>query len=555
MGGSGTMRSVRSLGLAVGVAILALPAAAADLPAATPLAPVLTGLGEHHHPISSRNPEAQRFFDQGMVLAFGFNHAEAERAFREAARLDPDCGICWWAVAWVLGPNYNVPMAPEAVPPAWEALTKAQELAPKGSAREAAYIGALARRYAPEVVEDRAPLDRAFAAAMREVAAADPYDLDASVILAESLMDLMPWDLYTPDNQPKPEAAEAIDLLERVLTQDPYHPQALHLYIHAVEKVAPRRAEAVADRLRALVPGAGHLVHMPSHIYIRRGRYADALQVNQDADAADEAYVAQCHAQGVYPLAYHSHNVHFIAAASAMEGKSAIALAASQKLQHRHEEHHDLMLVPDLAALQFYYSIPFYTLVRFGRWDEILAVPEPAADLAFPPASRHFARGMAFTRRRDFAAAEAELAKLTAYADDPKMDELAIFGVNSFRKVFAVGREVLAGELAAARGDDEKAIAHLEEAVFLEDALTYSEPPDWLIPARQNLGAVLLAAGQPADAEEVYRQDLEIYPKNGWSLLGLAQALAAQGKDAAEMQAQFARAWQDADIELSASRF
>ncbi len=544
--------------LACAALTAALPAAATDIPAATdkPLAPRLEGLAleKHHHPISTSVPEAQRFFDQGLVLAYGFNHAEAERAFREAARLDPDCAICWWGVSWVLGPNYNVPMAPEAVPAAWEALGKALELAPKASERERAYIEALAKRYAPEVVEDRLPLDRAFSDAMQEVAARHPRDLDAAVIFAESRMNLMPWDLYTPDNQPKPEAAEAIDALERVLAQDPYHPQALHLYIHAVEKVEPLRAEPAADRLRGLVPGAGHLVHMPSHIYIRAGRYRDALAVNQLADAADESYVAQCHAQGVYPLAYHSHNVHFIAAAAAMEGKSSIALAASQKLMHRHDEHHDLMLVPDLAALQFYYSIPFYTMVRFGRWDEILAAPEPAADLAFPPASRHFARGMAFLRKGDLAAAEQELARLSSYADDPAMDELAIFGINSFRKVFAVGREVLAGELAAARGDHERAIAHLEEAVYLEDALTYSEPPDWLIPTRQNLGAVLLAAGRAAEAEEVYREDLAVYPGNGWSLYGLAQALEAQGKDAAGVKAEFEAAWAGADMQISASR-
>jgi tetratricopeptide (TPR) repeat protein len=294
---------------------------------------------------------------------------------------------------------------------------------------------------------------------------------------------------------------------------------------------------------------------MPSHIYIRRGRYADALAVNQDADAADEAYVAQCHAQGIYPLAYHSHNVHFIATASGMEGRSALALAASQKLARRHQDQHDMMATVDLATLQVFYAMPFYSMIRFGRWEEILAAPEPAADLAFTRVAWHYGRGLAYVRKEMPSAAQAELGAIASYADDPKMDELTIFGLNSFRKISAIAREVLAGELAAARGDVEAAIARLEEAVYLEDALIYSEPPDWHVPVRHSLGAVLLAAGRPADAEEVYRKDLEIYPGNGWSLYGLAQALEAQGKDASEVQVQFAQAWQHADIELAASRF
>lgn len=556
LGTRSTRGALRAAALSV---LIAATAAAADTtgpaPVDGPLAPTLAGMGDHEHPISSRIPEAQRFFNQGMALAFGFNHAEAERAFREAARQDPDCAICWWGAAWTLGPNYNTPMAPEAVPPAWEALERALALVERASENERAYIHALARRYRPEVVEDRKPLDRAFADAMREVTRAFPDDLDALSIFAQSLMELIPWDLYTPEGEPKPETAEALAALEQTLTRDPYHPLALHLYIHAVEKVHPKRAEPVADRLRGLVPGAGHLVHMPSHIYIRVGRYDDALAVNFDADAADEAYVAQCHAQGIYPLAYHSHNVHFIAAAAGFSGRSQVAIQAARKLAQRHEDQHDLMASADWATLQYYYAMPLYALLRFGAWDEILAEPEPAADLPYTRATWHYARGTAFTRRGDLAAAAAELAALSSLAADPAMDDFMIWGLNSFRQIFTLGREVLSGELAAARGDFDTAVAHLEEAVYLEDSLVYDEPPDWQIPVRQNLGAVLLAAGRPDDAEDIYREDLEIYPDNGWSLYGLLEALRAQGKDVTEAEKRFREVWKEADVRLAASRF
>jgi len=532
-------------------AMLAGAAAAQD----QPIAPLLEGMGDHHHPISSQSERAQTFFDQGMVLAFGFNHAEAERAFREAARVDPECAICWWGVAWVLGPNINLPMLPDAAEPAWQALERSRSLAEHASERERAYIEALAPRYAAEPPEDRAPLDRAFADAMREVVAAYPDDLDAAAIFAESLMDLAPWNYWTPEGDPKPETAELIAVLEDVMERDPGHPAANHLYIHAVEARYPERGEAAADRLRGAVPGAGHLVHMPSHIYIRVGRYHEAAQVNVEADQADEAYVAQCHAQGIYPLAYHSHNVHFIWAATAMEGRSADALSAAEKLAERHHDQHEMMVTPDWVTLQYYYSMPLYSMARFGLWDEILAAPQPAEDLAYTTAIWHYARGLALTRTGNLDAAVRELDRVAGFAEDPAMEELSIWGNNSFAHVFGIAHEVLAGEIAAARGEWERAIAHLEEAVFQEEALIYQEPTDWYFPVRQALGAVLLAAGRPADAEEVYREDLEINPDNGWSLYGLAQSLEAQGKDAGEARDRFREAWRHADVELTASRF
>lgn len=520
----------------------------------TPIAPRLSGLDAHHVPISTKKPEAQRFFDQGLLLAYGFNHAEAERSFREAARLDPECAICWWGAAWALGTNYNVAMQDEAVPVAWEHLQHALALAPKASEKERAYIAALAERYTPEAVPDRGRYERAYSDAMGEVMRRFPDDVDAAVIFAESRMNLIPWDLWTPEGEPRPETAEAIPALESVLERSPRHPQALHLYVHAMEKVSPERAEEAADGLRGLVPGAGHLVHMPSHIYQRVGRYEDSLAVNREADRSDEAYVAQCHAQGIYPLAYHSHNVHFIFAAAAMSGRSEEAIAAARKLSERHDEHGELMRQPDLLMLQSYYSVPFQALVRFGKWEEILAEPQPEADLPYTQAMYRYARGIAFVRRGDLAAAEAELAPLSALADDPVMDEMTIFGLNSFRHVFEIARGVLAGELAAARGDVDAAVAHLEQAVENEDDLIYQEPADWFQPVRQSLGAVLLAAGRVAEAEAVYRRDLEVNPENGWSLYGLARALKAQGRDAAEVEARFQAAWRHADIEITGSR-
>ncbi|MEZ5333150.1 MAG: hypothetical protein R2991_14125 [Thermoanaerobaculia bacterium] len=520
-----------------------------------PIAPLLEGLGDHHHPISSESERARTFFDQGLMLAFGFNHAEAERSFREAARVDPECAICWWGVAWVLGPNINLPMLPEAVDPAWEATQRARALAPHASAAERAYIEALASRYAESPPEDRTPLDRAFADAMREVVAAYPDDLDAATIFAESMMDLAPWNYWTPEGEPKPETAELIGVLEDVMARAPDHPGANHLYIHAVEARYPERGEAAADRLRGLVPGAGHLVHMPSHIYIRVGRYHEAAEVNFDADRADERYVAQCHAQGIYPLAYHSHNVHFIWASTAMEGRSQDALDAARKLALRHREQHDMMVTPDWVTLQYYYSMPLFSMVRFGMWDELLAEPPPAEDLVYTTAVWHYARGMALTRRGDLEAAARELDRLAGFAADPAMEELSIWGINSFAHVFRIAREVLAGEMAAARGEWDEAVARLEEGVFQEEALIYQEPTDWYFPVRQALGAVLLAAGRPEEAERVYREDLERNPGNGWSLFGLARSLEAQGRDAAEAEGRFREAWRHADVALTASRF
>lgn len=512
-------------------------------------------LGNYHYPISTANPLAQRYFDQGLILAYGFNHTEAGRSFREAARLDPNCAMCYWGVALVLGPNINAPMEESAASQAWEAIQKAIALSQSASEKERAYIQALAKRYSPEPGKDRAKLDLAYADAMREVAQRYPDDLDGATLFAEALMDTTPWDYWEDSGEPKPQGLEIMKALESVLERNPNHPGALHLYIHAVEKERPELGIGAADRLQNLVPGSGHLVHMPSHIYIRVGRYHDAAAANQKAIAADETYSASCHPQGIYPLAYMPHNHHFLWFAALMEGNSKIAMQAASQTAKVEPK---LLRQPELAGtLQHFYTIPFYTLTRFGRWDEILATPAPDGDLKYATGIWHYARGMAFTAKGQIAGASRELEQLRAIAADPALAELKIWGSNSTASLLEIATEVLAGELAAKQGNSQEAIALLQTAVKREDALIYTEPADWYHPARQFLGAALLEAGHPAQAEQVYREELNIYPENGWSLYGLAQSLQAQGKteQAKAVRARFEKAWQYADVAIATSRF
>ncbi len=523
--------------------------------AATAIAPLFTGMGTHHHSITTKSPSAQRYFDQGLVLAYGFNHAEAARSFREAIKLDRDCAMCNWGLAYVLGPNINAKMSDDAVPEAYSAIQQAVKLAKNSSAAEQAYINAMATRYTDQPLADRSELDLAYAEAMAQVAQEYPDDLDAATIYAEALMDTMPWDYWTEEQQAKPATQIVIATLESVLQQDPNHPGANHLYIHAVEAVQPEKAEAAADRWGSLVPGSGHLVHMPSHIYIRVGRYHDAAVTNQNAIAVDDDYVAQCHAQGVYPLAYMPHNRNFLWFAATLEGNKEIADAAGKKLSAGIDP--EIMRQPGLETLQHFYSIPFFTTTRFGEWEEILQTPQPDADLKYPNGLWHYARGLAYANQDKFTEAEAELQQLTVLANDPELAEVTIWDINTTQNILKVATEVVTGEIAAKQGDYDQAIAHLRRAVALEDTLNYNEPADWATPARQYLGVALLKNQDFTAAEQVYREDLAIYPNNGWSLLGLQQSLQAQGKssEAQKVQQQLKSAWQHADIQLTASAF
>ena len=522
---------------------------------ATANAPLFTGMGTHHHPITTTSDQAQRYFDQGLVLAYGFNHAEAARSFREAIKLDRDCAMCNWGLAYVLGPNINAKMEDDAVPEAYAAIQEAVKLKKNSSEVEQAYINAMATRYSDQTLEDRSELDLAYAKAMAQVVQEYPDDLDAATIYAEALMDTMPWDYWTEEKQPKPATQMVIDTLESVLERNPNHPGANHLYIHAVEAVRPQDAEAAADRLGSLVPGSGHLVHMPSHIYVRVGRYHDAAVTNQKAIAVDDDYVTQCHAQGVYPLAYMPHNRHFLWFAATLEGNKKIADAAGKKLSAGIDP--DMMREPGLGTLQHFYSMPFFTMTRFGEWEEILQAAQPAADLKYPTGLWHYARGLAYVHQDKFSEAETELQQLTLLANDPELEEVTIWDINTTQNILKVATEVLTGEIAAQQGNYDIAIANLRQAVALEDALNYDEPADWATPARQYLGVVLLENQDFAAAEQAYREDLAIYPNNGWSLFGLQQSLEAQGKDseAQQVQQQFESAWQYADIQLTASAF
>ena len=518
-------------------------------------APLFVGMGDHHHAVTTESELAQRYFDQGLVLAYGFNHGEAYRSFKQAAELDPDCAMAWWGAAWVQGPNINMAMDPEKAPEAWELLQKAQDASSAASPRERAYIEALAKRYGPEPLEDRTPRDQAFAEAMEKVAERYPNDLDAQVIYAEALMDTTPWDYWLEDGQPKAVTEKILDTLQDVLRRAPDHPMANHLFIHAVEAERPVDGLEEAERLKDLVPGAGHLVHMPSHIYIRVGRYHEATLANQRAIEADRRYLEQVGEHGVYPIGYVPHNFHFGWATATLEGRSELAIRLAREMREMVDT--EAMRQRPLSTLQHYWITPLYALVRFGKWDEILSRSEPAEDLVYPQAVWRYARGMAHARKGELELARKELQRLDELRNDPSLKWVTVWDINKSRHILEIASLSLAGEIQAAAGDFGKAIASLERAVEREDALNYDEPPSWHFPTRQALGAVLLQAGEPQQAETVYREDLVQFPDNGWSLFGLLQALRRQGEteEADEVQRRLREAWRHADVTLTASRF
>jgi tetratricopeptide (TPR) repeat protein len=518
------------------------------------LAPRLQNLGAHTFLVGTEVPRAQQFFDQGVRLSYGFNHAEAFRAFEEAARLDPHLAMAYWGQALVLGPNINMPMDPAEEPRAKQLIDRAVALAEHADERERAYIEALTHRYTG-LADDRAAADLAYANAMGELQRRYPDDLDAATLHAEALMDLMPWSYWTRDGQPAPRTNELIAVLERVLATDPNHPGALHLWIHLWEATkSPERALAEADRLLPLMPAAGHLVHMPSHIYYRVGKYAEAADANRLAIAADEDYISQCKAQGIYPLGYYPHNIHFLWSAAMMLGQAEEAVAAADKTAAQIPAE----ALAEVPILQAFLAVPYGARVRFARWQELLELPQPAEHHPFLRGLWHHARGFALIRLGKLEAADRELAALRAIVASPTLDEIpATFSTNTPSRVLRIAPEVLAGELAAARGDFDLAIAHLHRGALYEDSLDYIEPPDWHQPVRHSLGAVLLAAGRAVEAEAVYWEDLRRYPHNGWALFGLAQAMRIQGRDdaAAEIDRRFERAWKQADTTLQSSRF
>jgi len=521
-------------------------------------ATLLEGLGDYSFPVTSSHPEVQRWFDQGLMLTYGFNHDAAERTYLKATELDPDCAMCWWGAALVLGPHVNSGMDPANNQKAWQRLQRAIELAPRASEREQAFIRALSARYAENPPDDRRPLDEAYAQATGQLVAERPDDLDAAAFHAEALMDLQPWDYYDEQLQPKGNTAEIVSILESVMARDPDHAGALHLYVHAVEASSdPQRGAAAADRLRELIPGSGHLVHMPAHIYARVGRWHDAVIANQKAIEADDAYLAMCrgNVQGLYPLGYVPHNHHFLWFAASMGGASAIARDAALQTAAR-VNLPELMRQPGFAGLQHYWMTPWFDRVRFGRWDEIVAEANPAPDLPYVTAIWHYAQAMAALRQARPEDAAKHYAALSTLAADPVMETLTVWDRYPLAHAVHIAERTVSAELALSRGDHRTAITALREAVLIEDEIPYDEPPGWHAPVRQTLGVVLLAANQPTEAEAVYREELHRNPSNGWSLRGLAESLRAQKRDdeAAEAEQQLAAAWANADVQPVASR-
>ena len=519
-------------------------------------APLFDGMGDYHMTITTADPDAQRYFDQGMVLAFGFNHAESIRSFRAAQTLDPNCAMCFWGEALATGPNINVTsngkaiMAPAERASARAAIDQALALIDGVTLKEQDWIKALDQRYDGQGDTPRDPLDRAWADALADMAARYPDDTTVASVYAEALMNTMPWDYWGPDGEAKPDTQAVIASLEAVMAADPDHPLALHLYIHALEASSnAKKAEPAADRLADLVPGSGHLVHMPSHIYFRVGRYQDSALANIRAAEVDEAYIAQCNAQGFYPALYYPHNIHFLWASSTMQGQSALSLDSARRVvaNVRVEQ------VEQFPTIQFFRTVPMLSLVRFARWEEILVEPEPHEPFAFARAIWHYGRGVAHAALGDPEAALIELAAIEQL--EPQVDEIFMGNVYPARDLLEIAKALLIGEMAYRSGDAASAVLAFEEAVAMQDALPYTEPPFWYYPTRQSLGAALLASDRVAEAQAVFERDLEQYPMNGWSMFGLAEALRRQGDDAGagKVAARFETVWQFADIELTSS--
>ncbi len=526
---------------------LAMVTAAYAAETANETPPLWDGLGDLSHKITTRSELAQRYFDQGFRLTWAFNHAEALRAFREAERQDPQCAMCYWGEAFVLGPNINAPMDDEAKAPALAAIRKAQELAPQASEPEQALIGALATRYSDAPDADRKALDRAYAEAMAPVRARFPDDQDIAVLFADAVMNTQPWDYWEADRRtPKGQAGEAVAAVEGVLAENPSHPGAIHLYIHLTEaSTTPERAEPYADRLAALMPGAGHIVHMPSHTYYRIGRYLDALQANIAAAKVDEAYLAQIdvakvHANGIYPYGYYPHNVHFELASAQMAGDAATSLAASDKLAG---------LIPDAVAekvglVQPVKAAPYYAYVQFGKSAKALALPDPGDKFPFLQAMWHYARGVALAADGNLDGARTEAARIADLHQNGDFSLLLAWAVPA-PDILQLARHVLEGRIAQAAGDLEGAVREYQVAVQIQDAIPYTEPPYWYYPVRQSLGAALLMAGRADEAAKVFQAALLDAPNNGWALFGLMKAEDAQGDAAAAAQTRklFERAW------------
>ena len=507
-----------------------------------PAETLMTGLGNLHHPVSTSNPQAQQFFDQGLRLIYAFNHDEAARSFQHAAELDPKLAMAYWGVAEAVGPNYNDPASEDRFRQAHDAIQKAVNLSAGAVPSEQAYINAMAKRFPADPKSDLRKSAEDYRDAMRELMQKYPDDLDAATLFAESGMNLHPWGLWHRDGTPVEGTNEIVKTLESVIKRDPNHLGAVHYYIHAVEaSPAPERALAGANRLATLAPSAGHIVHMPAHVYIRTGDYDAAIRTNQAAAQADEAYIRASGAKGIYPGMYYSHNLHFIAIAASMDGNFAEARRAASQLAN-----HVQPMLQDMPMLEGFMTIPTAVLLRFERWEDVLKIPQPEAKLKTATVFWHYARGMALAASGKADDAEKEHTVIVN-AKNATPDD-AIFAPpfnNKTKSILQIADDVLTAKIAMARHQTDAAIAALKDGVAVQDSLNYGEPPDWYFPVRESLGAALMISGDPAAAEKTFRDDLDRNPRNPRSLFGLQESLKRQGRayDAGLVESQFRTAW------------
>ena len=520
-------------------------------------APLLKGLGEHTHKISSDIIGVQRYFDQGLIMSFAFNHAEAIRSFIGSQRLDPECAMCFWGEALALGPNINVNsdgkviMSPENRIQAYKAINKALNLSKKSPEKEQDYIRALSVRYDGNPKTSRDNLDKAYAKAMEELSRKYPDDNDAASLYAEALMNTMPWDYWADNGNPKPDTVKVIESLERVLKNNPNHPLAIHLYIHAVEASSnPSRAEKYADKLADLVPGAGHLVHMPAHIYWRVGRYNDASIANINAAKVDEDYIAQCNSQGLYPAMYYPHNIHFLWAASTMEGRSELSINSALKVSNYIKDEQ----IRQIPFIEFFQTLPLLSYVRFAKWEEILSYKKPNEDFKFSLGIYHYARSIAFSSLGNFDKAKNEQKKILVNNQSNEIKVLIKAGQPS-DKLLEISNLLALGQIELNKENFSSAIKYFKNAVKIQDQLPYREPEFWYYPTRQTLGHALLLNKNFNEAVKVFNKDLKQYPKNGWSYYGLHMAYNGLNNKIMSDKAieKFNKIWQFSDIKLNSS--
>jgi tetratricopeptide (TPR) repeat protein len=518
----------------------------------TQISPLFDNLGEYSFTISTNQKKAQLFFNQGLKLTFAFNHAESHRSFMEASRLDPNSAMSFWGQAYALGPNINDSFPDDdRKKKSFEAMQRAKSLLSNTSPIEQDLIEALLHRYSEEIDADVGSLNSAYMDAMAKVIEKYPNNPDVLTLYAAAVMNTVPWNYWDNEGNPSPNIKEAKAALEKAIKIDPNHPGAHHYYIHMVELPKPDLAVSSAEKLGTLMPGAGHLVHMPSHIYIRVGRYKDAVLANQKAILADEDYISQCYSQGMYPLGYYPHNIHFLWSASSLLGDSRVAIDAAKKTA----EKVPLGEMTTLPFLQDFASTPLLSYIRFGKWNDILTTPYPGDDYQHLKLIWHYARSIAFIRKNNLKEAREEVDAIAEMTNDENLENTVVTSDNSTRTLAKIAYGIAAGEFAASTGEMDAAIEHLKKAVSIEDKLTYTEPSSWHIPTRQTLGALLLKSQKYEAAELIYKEDLAILRQNGWSLIGLYHSLKAQGKtkEASKIKQEFDKAWAHADVQINSS--